>query len=57
MGLRNAELHKIPYMAVVGEKESSAGTLSVRDYATKKQEEYKLGEFVKKAAKESEADC
>lgn len=52
--IRNAELKKIPYMAVVGEKESSAGTLSVRDYATKKQEEYKLGEFVKKAAEESE---
>jgi len=55
--IRNAELRKIPYMAVVGEKESSAGTLSVRDYATKKQEEYELGEFVKKAVEESEAVC
>ena len=52
--IRKAEMYKIPYMAVVGEKESGSGTLSVRDYATKKQEEYKLGEFVKKAGKEGE---
>jgi len=52
--IRRAEMYKIPYMAVVGEKESGSGTLSVRDYATKKQEEFKLGEFVKRAVKENE---
>lgn len=55
--IRKAEMYKTPYMAVVGEKESSAGTLSVRDYATKKQEEYSLKDFVKKAVEESEAVC
>ncbi|MSR36912.1 MAG: threonine--tRNA ligase [Gemmatimonadetes bacterium] len=28
--IRDAELHKVPYMAVVGEKEATAGTVAVR---------------------------
>ncbi|MEK7523889.1 MAG: threonine--tRNA ligase [Patescibacteria group bacterium] len=44
--IRNAELMKIPYMVVVGEKEQEAQSLAVRDYATKKQEVMKVKEFL-----------
>lgn len=44
--IRNAELAKIPYMLVVGEKEFAAQTVAVRDYATKKQEVMGLKEFI-----------
>jgi threonyl-tRNA synthetase len=30
--IRNAELEKIPYMLIVGEKEQTAGTVAVRDH-------------------------
>lgn len=46
--IRNAELMKIPYMIVVGEKEVAAQTIAVRDYATKKQEVMKVKEFLGK---------
>lgn len=46
--IRNAEMLKIPYMLVVGEKEAADGTVTVRDYASKKQEVMKAAEFVKK---------
>lgn len=46
--IRNAEMQKIPYMIVVGEKEVAAQTLAVRDYATKKQEVMKVKEFLEK---------
>lgn len=49
--IRNAELEKIPYMLVVGEKEFAAGTIAVRDYATKKQEVMTVAEFLKKFLK------
>jgi threonyl-tRNA synthetase len=51
--IRNAELMKVPYMIVVGEKESKEGSLAVRDYATKKQKDFKVAGFVKKVVKES----
>jgi threonyl-tRNA synthetase len=44
--IRNAELMKIPYMVVVGEKEEAAQSVNVREYATKKQESLKLKEFL-----------
>ncbi|HBB02309.1 MAG: threonyl-tRNA synthetase, threonyl-tRNA synthetase [Candidatus Peregrinibacteria bacterium GW2011_GWF2_38_29] len=47
--IRNAEMQKVPYMVVVGEKEQEAGTIAVRDYATKKQEVMAASEFLKKA--------
>lgn len=50
--IRNAELQKIPYMVVVGEKEEQAQTLNVRDYATKKQEILKVKEFLRKITPE-----
>lgn len=45
--IRNAEMQKIPYMLVVGEKEAESKNLAVRDYATKKQEEMPVADFVK----------
>ncbi|MBI4975375.1 threonine--tRNA ligase, partial [Candidatus Peregrinibacteria bacterium] len=44
--IRNAELNKIPYMLVVGEKEVEAKKIAVRDYATKKQEVIEVKEFL-----------
>lgn len=45
--IRNAEMQKIPYMIVVGEKEVNENTIAVRDYATKKQESMKVDKFLK----------
>lgn len=44
--IRNAEIEKIPYIIIVGEKEESTKTLSIREYKTKKQYEIGLTEFV-----------
>ncbi len=45
--IRDAELHKVPYMAVVGEREAEAGTVAVRKRgAGKKQEIMLRDEFV-----------
>ncbi|HAU39318.1 MAG: threonyl-tRNA synthetase, threonyl-tRNA synthetase [Candidatus Peregrinibacteria bacterium GW2011_GWF2_43_17] len=45
--IRDAEMQKIPYMLVVGEKEVEGKTVAVRDYATKKQDVMKTSEFAK----------
>lgn len=52
--IRNAEMMKIPYMLVVGEKEVNEGTVAVRSYATKKQEVMKYEEFEKALSEEVE---
>lgn len=44
--IRNAEMMKIPYMLVVGEKEMENKKVTARDYVTKEQKEYSLAEFV-----------
>jgi threonyl-tRNA synthetase len=45
--IRDAEVHKVPYMAVIGEREAEAGTVAVRKRgAGKKQEVRDRGEFV-----------
>lgn len=44
--IRNAEMQKIPYMLVVGEKEEQDKNVAVRDYATKKQELMDVKEFL-----------
>ncbi len=44
--IRNAELEKVPYMLVVGEKEQEAKTVAVRDYSTKEQEVITLEDFL-----------
>jgi threonyl-tRNA synthetase len=51
--IRNAELQKVPYMLVVGEKEEKDGSVAVRDYATKKQDVMKLSKFMKKIETEN----
>jgi len=37
--IRDAELHKVPYMVVVGEKEEAAGTVAVRRRGAKKKQQ------------------
>lgn len=51
--IRNAELQKIPYMIVVGEKETQSQTIAVRSYHTKKQEVLKIKDFVSNLCKDS----
>jgi threonyl-tRNA synthetase len=46
--IRNAEIEKIPYIVIVGEKEESTKTLSIREYRSKKQYETGVAEFVDK---------
>jgi len=46
--IRNAEIQKIPYIIIVGEKEESTKTLSIREYKTKRQYETGITEFVDK---------
>ncbi len=46
--IRNAEVEKIPYIVIVGEKEETTKTLSIREYKTKEQYETGITEFVDK---------
>ena len=46
--IRNAEIEKIPYIVIVGEKEETTKTLSIREYRSKKQYEIGMTEFVDK---------
>lgn len=50
--IRNAELQKLPYMIVVGEKEVADKTITVRDYATKNQITMTVEEFLEGVSKE-----
>ena len=51
--IRNAELLKIPYMAVVGEREAEAGTVAVRRRGTgRKQTVLARGDFVAQVEEE-----
>jgi threonyl-tRNA synthetase len=51
--IRDAELHKVPYMAVVGEREAESETVAVRKRgAGKKQEVMARGEFLQKLVEE-----
>ena len=50
--IRNAELMKIPYIVIVGEKEQASNTLSIREYASKKQYEISVEEFIAKCVTE-----
>ncbi len=54
--IRDAEVHKIPYMAVIGEREAGAGTVAVRKRgAGKKQEIRDRSECVAELAEEVES--
>lgn len=44
--IRNAELQKIPYMVVVGEKEMSENMVNIRSYVTKEQKSMGVKEFL-----------
>jgi threonyl-tRNA synthetase len=51
--IRDAELHKVPYMGVVGEREAEAGTVAVRRRgAGRKQEIMDRAEFVARLTEE-----
>ena len=50
--IRNAELVKIPYMLIIGEKEQTENSVSVRVYKTKEQYEMSLETFGEKIVKE-----
>lgn len=50
--IRNAELMKIPYIVIVGEKEKEGNSLSIREYASKKQYEIGVEEFISKVLEE-----
>lgn len=50
--IREAELQKIPYVLVVGEKEESANEVSVRHYKRGQEGTLKFEEFTKKLLKE-----
>jgi threonyl-tRNA synthetase len=51
--IRDAETKKVPYMAVVGEKESEARTVSVRRHKDGDQGAMELGRFVELVASEA----
>jgi len=52
--IRDAEMHKVPYMAVIGEREAEAGTVAVRKRGDgKKQEVLVRGEFVAELIQEA----
>ena len=50
--IRNAELMKVPYMLIVGEKEESDNSVSVRVYKTKEQLVMKVEDFIAEKVKE-----
>jgi len=53
--IRDAELHKIPYMLVLGKREVEERTVSVRSRHKASQDTLKLEEFVEKVVAESKA--
>ena len=54
--IRDGEVMKVPYMAVVGKREAEAGTVAVRARgAGKKQEIVPVGEFVERVRRESDS--
>lgn len=50
--IRNWELMKIPYLLIVGEKEKSTNTLSIREFKSKKQYGIWIEEFLKQCENE-----
>lgn len=44
--IRNAELYKVPHILVVGEKEVAENSVTLRDFATKEQKAYGVGEYM-----------
>ncbi|MFA5084816.1 MAG: threonine--tRNA ligase [Candidatus Omnitrophota bacterium] len=52
--IRDAEVQKIPYMIVIGEKEESVGMISVRSKAQGDIGRMKLGDFIERIKEEKE---
>jgi len=53
--IRDAEVHKVPYMGVVGEREAEAGTVAVRRRGSgRKQVVMVRGDFVRQVSEEAE---
>jgi len=52
--IRDAEVQKIPYMVVIGEKEESVGMISVRSKAQGDIGRMKLGDFIDRIKEETE---
>ena len=50
--IRNAEMMKVPYILIVGEKEESANEVSVREFRSKKQYVLGVEEFMKQIEEE-----
>ncbi len=48
--IREAEINKIPYLLVVGEKEQSAGTIAVRQRGSRDAEEIQLESFAERTS-------
>ena len=52
--IRDAEVNKIPYMLIVGEKEESDGSVSVRRHGEGDQGTFSVSDFVEKVREETE---
>ncbi|MDI6721575.1 MAG: threonine--tRNA ligase, partial [Candidatus Aenigmarchaeota archaeon] len=52
--IREAQLQKIPYMIIIGDKEQSAGTIAVRNREGKTQYGLKIEDFAEQIKKEAE---
>ena len=50
--IRNAEMMKVPYILIVGEKEVSANQVSVREFRSKKQYVLGVEELMKQVEEE-----
>ena len=50
--IRNAEMMKVPYILIVGEKEEAASSVSVREYRSKKQYEKSVSDFISQVTSE-----
>ncbi|HOK40530.1 MAG TPA: threonine--tRNA ligase [bacterium] len=50
--IRNAQVRKIPYACVIGAEEENNGSVNVRRYKSKEQEEIKIEEFIKRVLTE-----
>jgi len=52
--IRSAQMEKVPYMLIVGQKEEESQTVSVRSREDGDLGSFALEDFVRKAAKEAE---
>ena len=50
--IRNAEMMKVPYILIVGEKEEAASSVSVREFRSKKQYEKPVSDFISQVTSE-----